>query len=203
MHEVNVAQPINNLSVSSSAEGLWQRFCNGDRDALGSIYRLHIDDLYNYGMHFCRDSERVKDNLQDLFQTLWLDREHITSEVRNIRYYLISSLRRRLLRSLTKERNHPTQTSENSFDFELIPSKEDIIIKDETYQEQLNQLHQGIASLSRRQREAVYLRFYQNLSYEEVADLMSMKIDSVYNLISKAIGLLKNMFLLFLLMKII
>lgn len=203
MNEVNVAKQINNLSVFSSTESLWQRFCNGDRDALGSIYRLHIDDLYNYGMHFCRDSEIVKDNLQDLFQTLWLDREHISLEVRNIRYYLVSSLRRRLLRSLAKERRHQTQSSENLFDFELIPSKEEVIIKVETYHEQVNQLREGIASLSRRQREAVYLRFYQNLSYEEVADLMSMKIDSVYNLISKAIGLLKNMFLLFLLMKII
>lgn len=202
MNELNVVKKIPALSVSSSVEGLWERFCKGDRDALGTIYRSHVDDLFHYGMHFCRDSERVKDCLQDLFQNLWLEREHISNDVKNIRYYLLSSLRRRLLRSLIKYRQQNTESSSASFDFELVPPQEEIIIQDETYQQQVTQLLDGIASLSRRQREAIYLRFYQNLSYSEIAHLMSMKVDSVYNLISKAIGLLKNMFLLFLLINI-
>jgi len=53
--------------------------------------------------------------------------------------------------------------------------------------------------LTRRQREAIYLRFYQNLSYDEIAKLMTMKVESVYNVISKAISLLKNTILFFLL----
>lgn len=202
MKDLNVVEKLHTLSVSSSGEGLWERFCKGDRDALGTIYRGNVDDLFHYGMHFCRDSEIVKDCLQDLFQCLWLEREHISSNVQNIRYYLLSSFRRRLLRSLIKNRKFSTESSFASFDFELIPPQEEIIIQNETYYQQVTQLREGIATLSRRQREAIYLRFYQNLSYADIAHLMSMKVDSVYNLISKAIGLLKNMFLLFLLMNI-
>ena len=202
MKDLNVVKKLHTLSVSSSVEGLWERFCKGDRDALGTIYRGNVDDLFHYGMHFCRDSEIVKDCLQDLFQCLWLEREHVSSDVQNIRYYLLSSLRRRLLRSLIKYRKSNTESSSASFDFELIPPQEEIIIQNETYHQQVTQLREGIATLSRRQREAIYLRFYQNLSYADIAHLMSMKVDSVYNLISKAIGLLKNMFLLFLLLNI-
>lgn len=202
MKDLNVVKKLHTLSVSSSGEGLWERFCKGDRDALGTIYRGNVDDLFHYGMHFCRDSEIVKDCLQDLFQCLWLEREHISSDVQNISYYLLSSFRRRLLRSLIKNRKFNTESSFASFDFELIPPQEEIIIQNETYHQQVTQLREGIAALSRRQREAIYLRFYQNLSYADIAHLMSMKVDSVYNLISKAIGLLKNMFLLFLLMNI-
>lgn len=202
MNEVNIAKRIPALSLSSYQEGLWKRFCNGEREALGTIYRLYIDDLFHYGMHFCCDSERVKDSLQELFQSLWMDREHLSQEVFNIRYYLLSSLRRCLLRSLTKERRYQNKIS-GLFDFELIPPQEDSIIKNEIYYEHAAQLRDGIAKLSRRQREAIYLRFYQNLSYAEVANLMSMKVDSVYNLISRAIGLLKNMVLLFLLILIV
>ncbi|MEO7316045.1 MAG: sigma-70 family RNA polymerase sigma factor [Ginsengibacter sp.] len=203
MMEADAVEKSGELSITSSAEGLWERFCNGDREALGVIYRGHIDGLYHYGMHFCRDSERVKDCLQDLFQTLWHDREQISSNVENIRYYLIASLRRRLLRSLEKSKRNYTETIFDSFDFELIPPREEVIIQGETYRQHLYQLHKGIATLSRRQREAIYLRFYQNLSYEETAKLMSMKVESVYNLISKAVGLLKNMFcLIFILFKI-
>ena len=198
MNEANANEELTNLSVSSAGEGLWERFCKGDREALGAIYRGHIDNLYNYGMHFCRDAERVKDCLQDLFQNLWLERAHISADVKNIRYYLLSSLRRRLLRSLEKDRRNYMEAPGDSFDFELIPPREDVIIQSEIYSQQVAQLLEGIATLSRRQREAIYLRFYQNLSYDQISKLMSMKVESVYNLISKAIGLLKNMFLLYL-----
>lgn len=200
MKEANVVEKPGELTITSSMAGLWERFCKGDREALGVIYRGHIDHLYHYGMHFCRDSERVKDCLQDLFHTLWLDREHISSNVDNIKYYLIASLRRRLLRSLEKSRRNNTETLYTSFDFELIPPHEDVIIQGETYQQHVYQLHKAIATLSRRQREAIYLRFYLNLSYDETAKLMSMKVESVYNLISKAVSLLKNMLSLFIIL---
>jgi RNA polymerase sigma factor (sigma-70 family) len=196
MTEANAV--VCNLTITASTESLWERFCKGDQQALNTIYHAHIDDLYHYGMHFCRDAERVKDCLQDLFQCLWLDREHLSNDVKNIRYYLISSLRRRLLRSLEKTRRNYTEELGDTFDFKLIPPREEIIIQDEIYQQQVKQLQEGIAMLSRRQREAIYLRFYQNLSYDEIAKLMMMKVESVYNVISKAVGLLKNMFTLFL-----
>ncbi len=203
MKELYVAKKSPVLSISSSAKDAWESFCCGDRDALGKIFHSHIDDLYHYGMHFCRDSEMVKDAIQDLFQNLWLEHEHLSHDVRNIRYYLLSSLRRRLLRSLQKDRRNHFNAPSGSFDFELIPPQEDVIIGNETHQQQLAQLHSAISGLTLRQREAIYLRFYQSLSYAEIAQLMSMKVDSVYNLISKAIGLLKNMFLLFILINII
>lgn len=193
--EAYAVEKSGELSITYSTDGLWERFCKGDREALGVIYRGHIDHLYHYGMHFCRDSERVKDCLQDLFQTLWLNREHLTINVENIKYYLIASLRRRLLRSLEKSKRNYTETIFDTFDFEVILPREEVIIQREIYRQHLYQLHKGIAMLSRRQREAIYLRFYQNLSYEETAKLMSMKVESVYNLISKAVGLLKNMFI--------
>lgn len=193
MNKTNTVDAGYNLTIAASNESLWERFQAGDEYAFNSIYRTHIDDLYHYGMHFCRDAERVKDCLQDLFQCLWHDREHLSNDVGNIRYYLISSLRRRLLRSLEKSRRNSTVEFGDTFDFQLVPPNEDAIIQNEIYREQVKQLHNGIAMLSRRQREAVYLRFYQNLSYEEIANLMMMKVESVYNVISKAVGVLKNL----------
>lgn len=174
-------------------EELWNNFRNGSRDAFAMIYQEHVDDLYHYGVHFCGDGEQVRDCLQELFHDLWQTREHLADQLLNIRYYLLSSLRRRLLRTLEKDRRHRAQTSEIPFDFELIPPREHFIIQDEKQQEQQQQLYAALAALPRRQREAIYLRFFHELSYQEVADLMSMKVDSVYNIISKAIGVLKKM----------
>jgi RNA polymerase sigma factor (sigma-70 family) len=46
--------------------------------------------------------------------------------------------------------------------------------------------------LTKRQQEAIYLKFYSNLSYKEVAAIMSISVDSIYNLISKAIDSLQH-----------
>jgi len=192
MNGLDPAKKLRILSVSPSQAQLWDRFRNGDREALGSLYRQYIDDLYHYGMHFCRDEERVKDCLQDLFRDMWAERDHISAEIHNVRYYLLSSLRRRLLRSLQKDRRHKNRIIAHSFDLEFTQPQESTIIKNESSQEKAIKVHKAIALLSRRQREVIYLRFFQELSYAEIAQLMSLQVDSVYNLISKAIGLLKK-----------
>lgn len=187
-----VKPTITALHRSSPQEELWTAFRQGSRDAFAIIYHAHVDHLYHYGVHFCGDQEQVKDCLQELFHDLWQSREQLAEQLQNIRYYLLSSLRRRLLRALEKDRRQRSQRSGIPFDFELIPPREHFIIQDEKQQEQLKQLYAALSALPRRQREAIYLRFFHNLSYQEVADLMSMKVDSVYNTISKAIGVLKR-----------
>ncbi|NSL87129.1 RNA polymerase sigma factor [Chitinophaga solisilvae] len=180
------------MNVVPSPSSLWERFLEGDRHAFAEIYDSHIDHLFHYGMHFCQDKERVRDCIQDLFQDLWLSREHLTTSIRHIRYYLISSLRRRLLRSLQKDRRWQHRESWEAFEFEFTYPQENKIILEETAAEQQRLLQQALAGLTRRQREAIYLRFYQSLSYEEVAGIMSMQVDSVYNTVSKAISILKK-----------
>ena len=46
--------------------------------------------------------------------------------------------------------------------------------------------------LPRRQREAIFLKFYMNLNNHEIADLMKINIQSVYNLVFGALGNLKK-----------
>lgn len=180
------------LRVVASHSSLWGLFLQGDRHAFAEIYDAHIDDLFHYGMHFCQEKERVKDCLQDLFQDLWISRAHLSADIQNVRYYLISSLRRRLLRALRKDRRYQHRESWEAFEFEYTLPLENQLIQQETLEAQKRLLQEGLATLTRRQREAIYLRFFQNLSYDEVADIMSMQVDSVYNTISKAIGILKK-----------
>ncbi|RYF73519.1 MAG: sigma-70 family RNA polymerase sigma factor, partial [Cytophagaceae bacterium] len=53
-------------------------------------------------------------------------------------------------------------------------------------------LTRALDRLPRRQREAVYLKFYQNMGNEEISKLMDINIQSVYNLIFGALGNLKK-----------
>lgn len=184
-----VRPPFTALPAASPSNELWNSFRQGSRDAFALIYNEHADPLYHYGVHLCGNTELVKDQLQELFYDLWQTREHLAPELQHLRYYLLSSIRRRLLRAVEKDRRHRQHTFS---DFEIILPREHFIIQDEKHQEQQRQLHAALAALPLRQREAIYLRFFHNLSYPEIANLMSMKVDSVYNIISKAIGVLKK-----------
>jgi RNA polymerase sigma factor (sigma-70 family) len=46
----------------------------------------------------------------------------------------------------------------------------------------------ALQSLSKRQKESVYLKFYDGLSNTEIAEVMGVNIQSVYNHVSEAIG---------------
>jgi RNA polymerase sigma factor (sigma-70 family) len=50
----------------------------------------------------------------------------------------------------------------------------------------------ALNSLTKRQKEAITLKFYDGLSYQEVAVLMAMSVRATYNLIYRAIEVLRS-----------
>ena len=60
-------------------------------------------------------------------------------------------------------------------------------------QKQKEVLLAALDELSPRQREIIYLRFYQNLSYEEIADIMDLNYQTSRNLLYKAIRSLRGL----------
>jgi RNA polymerase sigma factor (sigma-70 family) len=53
-------------------------------------------------------------------------------------------------------------------------------------------LEQAIKTLTGRQREAIFLRFYEGLSYEEVAEVMGISVKATYKIMSRALLQLKQ-----------
>jgi RNA polymerase sigma factor (sigma-70 family) len=66
------------------------------------------------------------------------------------------------------------------------------LIRDQLSEDQFKSLSAALNKLSSRQREAIYLKFYQKLSSQEIADTLQIDINSLYNLISKAIEALRQ-----------
>jgi RNA polymerase sigma factor (sigma-70 family) len=173
-------------------ELLWASLKTGNELAFSVIYKRYVNRLFNYGMHSCKDRDLVKDCLQELFARLWSKRETL-GVAGSVNYYLFKSFRRLLIGKLIANRKFklPFQTEPTSV-FEFIPPCEDFIIENETKSQQLEMLKAGIGALSKRQREAIFLKFFNELSYHEVSSIMELRVDSVYNIISKAIDVLRS-----------
>lgn len=170
---------------------LWDNFKNGNELAFSIIYKRYVQRLYNYGMHNCKDKDLVLDCVQELFTHLWERRETISS-VGSVNFYLLKSFRRLITAKIVAQKKFLPNFQGTVNHFEFIPSIEQFLIDAEMENQQAVRLKNSIKALSKRQREALFLKFFNELSYHEVASIMDLRVDSVYNLISKAIDILRK-----------
>lgn len=169
---------------------LWSAFKAGSKVAFEEIYRREIQGLIVYGKKICYDQDTVQDAIQDLFIELWNSKSRL-SETDNIRFYLLRSLRNKLSKKLPS----PTE-----IDFiEAEPSIEFQILSNETEEERTKYLKEALSKLTKRQQEAINLRYYHELSNEEVASIMGLNYQSACKLIYSGLKFLKENSSLFLL----
>ena len=178
------------MNSSSNAENaIWSLFKEGDRVAFEQIYTTHFAALYNYGFRFCGSSAQAKDAVHQLFVKMWDHKEKLNAPP-SIRHYLIKSLRHILIDQFKTECFLDNVYSDDTYFSE--PPHEFLLIQQDAAAEQHIYLKNALKTLTKRQREAIYLKFFENLSYEEISATMSLTVNSVYNLISRAIEVLRK-----------
>ncbi|MDJ1482326.1 sigma-70 family RNA polymerase sigma factor [Cytophagaceae bacterium YF14B1] len=170
---------------------LWNQFRAGELPAFTELYNTYVQTLYNYGKRFTPDKALIEDSIQDLFIELWNKKDHL-SDTDSPKYFLMKSLRNKMLRKLEREHKYILNNLSEDYDFEVELSYEFSLVTEQASIEQQEKLQQALQQLTKRQREVIFLKFYENLSYEEIASLMSIELRSVYNLVSKAIDVIKR-----------
>ena len=177
-----------------SDDQLWIQLKDSDQHALTNIYLRHVNSLYSYGFKIAQDARLVEDTIQDLFVGFW-ERRHKLSDVRNVEAYLFKAFKRKLLREIVrKKRRTSIARSVNipDYEFPLSPSIQSKLIAEEEKKEQEDRLKEALKKLTARQREAIFLKYQQKLSFAEVADVMEIETKAIYKLMSRAISTLKD-----------
>ncbi|MCC5931260.1 MAG: sigma-70 family RNA polymerase sigma factor [Cyclobacteriaceae bacterium] len=172
---------------------VWKRFRNGDEAAFTFIYYNHFASLCRYGSQFIRQKELVKDHIHDLFIEL-SDQRRKLSDTNSIKFYLMKSLKNRMLAAKTKSPAFSEEETDfNGYNFEITFSIEHNIIKDQAIEERNQKLNAAIQKLSKRQREIIYYYYFEDLSLEEIMQLMdSGNVKSLQNLLYRAIHQLRE-----------
>ena len=182
---------------SLSEKTVWDHFRNGSDDAYSFIYVKFFPVLYNYGRQFTSDEAVVKDAIQDLFVDLWNSREHL-SGTDSIKFYLLAATRRRIVKSDGMLKRY--QRNANSEIFGIVMPIEAQIIASQDAKEQVLKIREAVNNLTPKQREVIFLMFYENLSHRQIAEMLSIEIKTVYNLLSKAIQGLKEIIVILLIL---
>ncbi len=169
---------------------LWQAFKQGSWEAYTRLYNEYYSTLNNYGYKFTRNITLIEDAIHDLFVRLWTSRENLGTPV-SVKNYLYKSLRNTLIRKIQSE-NKFTSIADTGYPsgFEVLyAATAGLAIEEKQFREKVQAI---INTLPPRQKEIIYLRFYEGLSYEEIADIMSIGINSAYKLLYKALENLQH-----------
>ncbi|WP_170111426.1 RNA polymerase sigma factor [Mangrovibacterium marinum] len=173
----------------SLADRSIQEMDSSRTEYLGALFRSQFNKLYHYGLKLVGHSELVKDTIQDIFADL-LNRENQLAPISNINAYLYVSLRRSLLRNVQKLRN--TENADEQTPDGFCFSSEDFLIHQELGSEFRQLMANSLTKLTERQREVIFLRFKNELDFDEIASVMDMKVQSVRNLLFRALEQIRN-----------
>ena len=132
-----------------------------------------------YGRTFTSNDQLIEDTVQELFITIWQNKHklQIKSSLEN---YLLISFRNNLIKKLQaakKEIRLPiAETSTNTASIEATEQK----------------LQQLLIQLPRKQQEVIFLRYYKNKSYQEIAEILNINYQVARNFSYRAIKFLKK-----------
>ncbi|MHA4739214.1 RNA polymerase sigma factor [Dyadobacter sp. MSC1_007] len=183
---------ISNHSQQEEEIVLWRAMLGGDMQGYEALINRTYDLLFHYGGKFSRDRELVKDCIQDVYLEVWEKRNALSSDIPP-KAYLLASLRRRMHRVSARHRmdcmdyyNEADIVFEAEFDAEyrLIQLEEDRLLA--------SRMTRMLNDLPKRQKEAVFLKFYNNMERDEIALIMDIHPQSVSNLLQEAFKCIKS-----------
>jgi len=156
------------------------------------LYVFYYKRLYNYGRKFTDDLIALEDALQEALLAIWTGRQRLP-QVDKPHTYLLSTFRYILFKKLRRDHKvvrlssvEAAETGDPEFGIDQLLIRRDI------ESALRHRLQQALQTLTSRQREAIFLRFYEGLSYEEVAAIMGISVKATYKLMSRSLLQLKE-----------
>jgi RNA polymerase sigma factor (sigma-70 family) len=182
------------MSTQTIDRTLWTAYREGDRQALGKLAERYYRMLRQYGLKFMIDKSEVEDCIQELFLQLWQNRVRI-NDTDSVKHYLLKSLRHHILQYIRIQKRKVYEEFDwNTFLGEDIDA-ETLLIQQESVDSLTKTISAQMAALPARERETLYLRYYQNLSIPEIAEIMDVNRQSVSNSLQKALNKLRSKWL--------
>jgi len=169
---------------------LWNNTRNGDDKSYALLHHHLYPGLFTYAVKMVKDEDLADDLLQDLFINFWQKKLHI-GVINNVRSYFY-----RATRSIVLNHLKSSQIKESKLgampEPELEFSTEDLILSQEFNAELTSLMAAALNKLPAKQREVIYMRFYQNMEYNQIAEITGTRYQSVINNVYRGIQVLRN-----------
>ena len=183
MPTANLALPWQTQTVMTKpAEDLdlIRRMQAGDEDAVRDLYALYGQRLYAYALRLRNDPATAEDVTQNTLVTAWRTARTFRGEGRLIAW-LLGIVHHTAMKSLRGSTNYLDDVAEETISADQPSPEEQAQVKDER-----RWVRQGMQSLSPEHRAVLELIFYQELTINEVAQVLDVPLGTVKSRLSYA-----------------
>ena len=171
--QATMTQPVDDLD-------LIRRMQAGVDDAVRDLYEQYGQRLYAYALRLTDDPATAEDVTQNTLVTAWRTAHTFRAEGRLIAW-LLGIVHHTAMKAIRNRTNYLGDVAEETIREEQPSPEEQAQVKDER-----RWVRQGMQSLSPEHRAVLELIFYQELSLNEVAQVLNIPVGTVKSRLSYA-----------------
>lgn len=162
----------------------------GDHKAFDEIYERYSFQLLSHALRKCQDDEYAKDLLQEVFSTLWENRETIDIK-KSLHGYLATSIRHSFLRKLKQEKVREKYITSFYIFVTTVANdtQSDHLIRKKQLQEIIEK---EVMALPPRMREIFLKCRFQGMTHKQIAQELNISEKTVARQMSNAILILRE-----------
>jgi RNA polymerase sigma-70 factor (ECF subfamily) len=162
----------------------------GCTDAFDTLYEKYWKQIYNAAFKRLQDPAQAKDITQDVFLQLWLKRQE--NNIDNLPAYLFTATKNKVFNWMEKERRF-TPVPELLLQLKISRDQTDAELLRKEFMQAYEAL---IDTLTQSQQQIFRMRYQQDLSTSEIAELLDISRKTVQNQLGKAVAQLRASLLL-------
>jgi RNA polymerase sigma-70 factor (ECF subfamily) len=173
------------------SEDLMTKIAEGDEDAFEILVNRHQTSILNLAYRFVGDRTQAKDLAQEVFLRVWQAAKTYKPDAKfttwlyritaNLCFNELKSARRRRWFQFRRSNEDNERSIEETFS-DGSPTAEDLLLE----KERSRQISDALQSLPDNQRMALVLKRYDDLSYEEIAQIIGCSVSAVESLLVRA-----------------
>lgn len=170
---------------------LWAATRSGDRQAIAELFRRYYFYLVRQGIYYCNDPEMAKDTANEVFFKFWQN-SNTLSEVSNVHAYITTVYLNKLKTELRQKAKNLDKLDQWTQPEQQERSYEQILVEIQQGEEHKEKLHRALSKLSPRQKEYLFLKYFEGLSYEAIAEKTGQAVKTIYNTTYEALKILRS-----------
>lgn len=184
------------LQVEPDQE-LMRRFRNGEQEAFQVLFNRYASPVINFAYRFLHSQAEAEDLAQEVFLRVYRGRERY-DERKPFKPWLYAITSRLISNRLRDIRRHPQipleVRQEEDGTTQMLPIPETDLRPDQQVdrQEKTKMIRRALDALPENQRTAVLLARFEEMSYEEIAQVMDVSVMAVKSLLFRAKQALKE-----------
>ncbi|SRR5260221_799292 len=166
-------------------QSLFEAYLQGDEMAFARIYHILKGEIYMFTVKITKSKEDAEDITLRVFAKLWEYKERIESPLHLRRWAFFTA--RNLCINTLRDRQFPYQLTDEIMYDTLDPSSDkNALDHEQIWTSVMEELWKIVSTLPPMRRKVLLMRFRENKSMEEIAGLLGLRIQTVYNHMARA-----------------